>query len=295
MNGSLLALGTVQFGLPYGIANQQGQVSPAEARAIVDYARTIGIDTLDTAVAYGSSEQRLGEIGVQTWKIVSKLPPIPTGTGNVGQWVRASLERSLQLMRVRHLSALLLHQPADLLGSNGAKLQRALLDVREAGLIGKIGVSVYGPAELDGLVGRFPVEIVQAPFNVLDRRIVASGWLARLHDLGIEVHVRSVFLQGLLLIPRSARPAHFTRWQRIWSDWEEYLQASNQTPLEACLRFATSYPTIARIVVGIDSKLQLNQIFEAMQGETVSVPDLKCDDPFLLEPSRWNSPPPAAG
>ncbi len=291
-----LALGTVQFGLPYGIANRQGQVAPADARAILDYAVSIGIDTLDTAAVYGDSEQRLGEIGVQTLKIISKLPPIPDKTGDVGHWVRTTVEKSLELLRIRQLAGLLLHHPADLLGENGAQLHRALLDVQAAGLVRKIGVSVYRPAELDELIGRFPIEIVQAPFNVLDRRILTSGWLARLHGLGIEVHVRSVFLQGLLLLDRLARPPQFNRWQEIWQDWDEYLLASNQTPLEACVRFASSSPTIARVVVGIDSRRQLEEIFGALDGATVSLPyNLQCNDPHLLEPSRWKSLTPAAG
>jgi aryl-alcohol dehydrogenase-like predicted oxidoreductase len=282
--------------MPYGIANPAGQVSLAEARAIMNYAVSIGIDTLDTAAAYGDSEQRLGEIGVQTWKIISKLPPIPAGTGDVGLWVRTSVDRSLRLLRVHRLSGLLLHHPADLLGESGAQLQRALLDVQAAGLVGKIGVSVYRPAELDELVGRFPVEIVQAPFNVLDRRILTSGWLARLHGLGIEVHVRSVFLQGLLLFPRQARPAQFNRWQGLWRDWEEYLQVSNQTPLEACVRFASSPRGIARVAVGIDSRRQLEEIFATLQAGPASAPaHLLCDDPWLLEPSRWKSLSPAIG
>lgn len=291
-----LALGTVQFGLPYGIANRQGQVITAEAIAIVEYARSIGVDTLDTAAVYGDSEQRLGEIGVQTWKIISKLPPIPVGTADVGLWVRTSVERSLRLLRVHNLAGLLLHHPADLLGASGALLQRALLDIKASGLVGKIGVSIYSPAELDGLMKRFPVEMVQAPFNVLDQRILSSGWLSRLHDLGIEVHVRSIFLQGLLLLDRLARPPQFSRWQEIWRGWDEYLRASNQTPLEACVRFASSPPTIARVVVGIDTRRQLEEIFGALNGATLPLPyHLQCNDPHLLEPSRWKSLTPAAG
>ena len=291
-----LAIGTVQFGLPYGIANRQGQVLPAEAIAIIDYARSIGVDTLDTAAAYGDSEQRLGEIGLQKFKIISKLPPIPVKSGDVGHWVRTTVEKSLELLRIRQLAGLLLHHPADLLGENGAQLHRALLDVQAAGLVGKIGVSVYRPAELDELIGRFPIEIVQAPFNVLDHRILTSGWLARLHGLGIEVHVRSVFLQGLLLLDRLARPPQFNRWQEIWQDWEEYLLASNQTPLEACVRFASSSPKIARVVVGINSRRQLEEIFGALDGAAVSLPyHLQCNDPHLLEPSRWKSLTPVAG
>src|SRR3990172_7099104 len=109
-----LALGTVQFGLPYGVANLHGQVSFDEARAILNYAETAGLDMLDTAVAYGNSEQHLGEIGVTQWQVVSKLPAIPEACADVAAWVGASVEASLQRLQIRQLHGLLLHSPAQL-------------------------------------------------------------------------------------------------------------------------------------------------------------------------------------
>ena len=110
-----LALGTVQFGLNYGIANQQGQVSHDEAKAILDHASAHGIDTLDAAIAYGNSEQRLGEIGVQHWQVVSKLPAIPEGCSDISQWVADSVKESLQRLKIKRLYGLLLHRPQQLL------------------------------------------------------------------------------------------------------------------------------------------------------------------------------------
>jgi len=283
-----LALGTVQFGLPYGIANRHGQVTRAEATSIIGYARSIGIDTLDTAAAYGNSEQVLGAIGCRNWKIVSKLPPIPSGISDVMHWVHSTLDRSLRFLNVNHLDGLLLHNPADLFGDSGKKLHQALIEVKASGLASKIGVSIYDASELDRLFGHFPIELVQVPFNVLDQRILSSGWLARLNDLGIEVHVRSIFLQGLLLLEKQAIPPKFNRWHEIWRDWEDYLRASNQTPLEACVRFATSFPMIARVVVGIDSRRQLEEIIVALDGPIASLPyHLKSNDRQLIEPTRW--------
>ena len=110
-----LVLGTVQFGLPYGIANQVGQVSLAEGTSILQLATACGIDTLDTAIAYGESEQRLGQIGVKGWQIVSKLPPIPDGTAQPIRWVETEVASSLQNLNVSSLYGLLLHRPLQLL------------------------------------------------------------------------------------------------------------------------------------------------------------------------------------
>ncbi len=292
-----LALGTVQFGLPYGISNKNGQTDIEEAEAIIDYAREHGVDTIDTAVAYGQSESCLGKIGVQDFNVVTKMTAIPDGDVNVKAWVFNQAESSLERLKLQKMHAILLHQPLQLINPIiGQTLAESLISLKAEGLVDKIGVSIYSPHELEAVFKVLDLDLVQAPFNVLDRRLLTSGWLGRLHELGVEVHVRSVFLQGLLLFPRQARPAQFNRWQGIWCDWEEYLQATNQTPLEASVRFAAAPAAIARVVVGVDSRAQLAEIFAALQGGAAPAPDhLLCDDSLLLEPSRWKTLSPAVG
>src|SRR5450631_984591 len=123
-----LVLGTAQFGLAYGVANQGGLVDREEVQKIMDHAWLEGIDTLDTAAAYGESERRLGEIGVRQWRIISKLPAIPTSVTDVGAWVSSSIGHSLQLIGVLSLYGLLLHQPRQLLEPVGDALYRAMLE-----------------------------------------------------------------------------------------------------------------------------------------------------------------------
>ena len=110
-----LALGTVQFGLNYGIANLAGQVGLTEAQAILSHARKCGLDTLDTAVNYGDSEQRLGEIGVTDWQVISKLPALPEQCDDVATSVRNQVQASLERLRNTKLQGLLLHRPEQLL------------------------------------------------------------------------------------------------------------------------------------------------------------------------------------
>jgi len=283
-----LALGTVQFGLPYGIANQSGQVTVAEAGEILKLAGSSGIDMLDTAVVYGESEQRLGEIGVQGWRIVSKLPAVPEDCLDLERWMAEALNGSLQRLKVSGLYGLLLHRPQQLLESRGERLYQALQQLKQAGVVEKIGISIYGPAELAAICSRFPIDLVQAPFNVLDRRLIDSGWLARLAEQGTEVHVRSIFLQGLLLMAANDRDRKFARWQSLWSDWDNWLRDQHLTPLQACLRHALSFPEIGRVVVGVDSRAQLREILGAATGALPELPaGLACSDVDLLNPARW--------
>jgi len=284
-----LALGTAQFGLNYGIANHAGQTSLREAKDILGVARAHGVRMVDTAAAYGDSERRLGEIGLQDWAVISKIPMIPDGIVNVGEWVRESVESSLNRLRLRSLCGVLLHRPEQLLSPIGDALYAALRELKNQGLAQNIGVSIYDPAELDDLCSRYRFDIVQCPFNVVDRRLIDSGWLYRLRDQGTEVHVRSIFLQGLLILSQQTRPTKFSRWEDLWSTWERWLARNALTPLQACLNYALSFPEIGRVVLGVDQVGQLRQLIGVIGCPIPDVPqDLRCNDLRLINPSLWN-------
>lgn len=285
---SRFAIGTVQFGQTYGIANHAGQVSLGEATAILTFARSVGIDTVDTAIVYGESEERLGEIGMTPFKVVSKLPAIPESCQDVAAWVNNSVAASLGRLRLNKLHGLLLHRPEQLLGVQGAELYRALDGLRMRGVVEKIGISIYGPDELDTLWHRFRFDIVQAPFSIVDQRMAESGWFDRLRRDGAEVHVRSIFLQGLLLMSEADRPPVFDRWSCIWQRWHAWLEHEELTPLQACLGFALSQPEIDRVVVGVDSLRQLQAILDSTEVSCLMPPEnLMCEDENLINPSRW--------
>jgi len=283
-----LALGTAQFGLRYGIANATGQVSRHEAVTILRRAAEAGIDTIDTAMAYGNSESRLGSIGVRGFRIVSKLPALPEGTDDVSGWVAAALVASLRRLDVDCLYGLLLHRPDQLLALDGEAIFAALMNMKTRGLVRKIGVSIYDPAELDALASRFTFDLVQAPFSVLDRRLLESGWLSRLAAAGTEVHVRSVFLQGLLLLPASRRPATIARWAPVLRPYDDWVTRSGATAAEVCLPYALAQPAVTRVVVGVDSAAQLEELLVASRRSPVPLPaEVRCEDVDLLNPARW--------
>lgn len=189
---------------------------------------------------------------------------------------------------MERLGGLLLHAPMQLLGPNGAAIYAALERLRAAGLTKRIGISVYAPEELEVLIGRFDFDIVQAPLNILDRRLAASGWLDRLHAAGVEVHVRSLFLQGLLLMPAGQRPEEFSRWKPLWDLWHDWLAASGLTAIQACVAFAGAQPHVDRAVVGVDSLRQLEDILAALSQDRIELPpELASEEPDLVNPSRW--------
>lgn len=293
MTGGLtkLALGTAQFGLNYGIANQRGQITASEVATLLTRAHQAGINTLDTAIDYGESEAVLGTVDLDGWRVVSKLPALPADCNSITDWVRSQIESSLQRLGIAHLHAMLLHRPIELLGEHGRTLHTALTAARAAGLIKKIGVSVYQPEELDPLWATYgDFDLVQAPLNIFDRRLISSGWLQKLKQSGCEVHTRSAFLQGLLLMPTQQRPEKFQRWKPLWDQWEGWLSRHNASAMQTCLSFALSNNSIDRVILGVDSLSQLEQIIAAAKSSTMPLPPdtMQCDDTELLNPAMWD-------
>ncbi len=285
---SRLALGTVQFGVPYGIANRAGQVTRLEAKAMLQLAAVKSIDTIDTAISYGDSEACLGELGVHDFKVVTKLPAAPKDCEDISAWVTQQVNASLARMNVPNVYGLLLHRSVQLLEANGAELYRALQVLKDSGRVRKIGVSIYSPSELDLLVPQYHLDLVQGPFNLLDQRLYRSGWMRRLKDHGVEVHTRSVFLQGLLLMSHAEIPAKFSRWNGLWSNWHGWLAAYETSPIEACLAFPLSHHEIDRVVVGADNVKQLNQIIDSASVKSISdLPYLESKDEALINPANW--------
>jgi aryl-alcohol dehydrogenase-like predicted oxidoreductase len=284
-----LALGTAQFGLPYGIANQAGQVSRKDVSSMLQLAASNGIDTLDTAIAYGESEAALGQAGTQGFNVVTKLPAMPDDCLDVISWVMTLVDASFSRLGVSSVHGLLLHRPEQLLGPHGKELYEALCALKEYGKVQKIGVSIYNPLELDELTRLFHFDLVQAPFNIIDSRLHRTGWLQRLKDDEVEIHTRSAFLQGLLLMTEENMPSKFTPWSNLFQRWYTWLAEHHVSAVQACLAFSLSFPEIDRVIVGADSLNQLDEIIKAARMTIPdNLPDLYCEAENLINPARWS-------
>lgn len=284
-----LALGTVQFGLDYGIANKTGQVSMCEVQNILSLANEYGINVLDTAIQYGISEEVLGKFGVDGFLLVTKLPSLPNDEENLVHWVTDQVCESLARLRKKELYGLLLHRSDNLLGSQGEQLIQVLAHLKNEGFIQKIGVSIYSPDELESVYKKIKIDLLQAPLNVVDRRLQSSGWLDRLKDDGVEVHARSAFLQGLLLMERRKIPQKFSRWSSLWDQWHEKLKVLGVSPLAACLSYPLSLEQVDQVIVGVDSAAQLLEILQAAENTNKALEwsFMRSTDEDLINPSNW--------
>ena len=283
-----IALGTAQFGSMYGIANRTGQINLEQGRNILARAKQSGINTLDTAISYGDSETTLGAIGCSSWNVISKLPSIPAGIADISAWVKSEVGLSLERLKIPTLYGLLLHRPSDLLGSHGEALAESLLDLKVSGMVSKLGVSIYLPEELEPLAGIQMLDIVQAPMNIVDRGLASSGWLSKLHQRPVEIHTRSAFLQGLLVMSPAERPAWLTKWSEIFGIWDAWISETGMSRIEACLAHIRSYEQIDQAIIGVDSVSQLDEILEALNVPPLRAPtSLESDDQQLINPSMW--------
>ena len=288
---SKLALGTVQFGLEYGIANEVGKITMSEASKILRNANESKIDMLDTAIAYGDSENVLGKIGVNNFNIVSKLSLPLENYINIGSWVEEQVKASLGRLGIPSLYGLLIHRSQNLLGKSSKDLINALNLIKESGRVKKIGLSIYDPSELDQVNQILKLDIVQAPLNIIDRRLEQSGWLSRLHEEGVEVHTRSVFLQGILLMQRNKIPLKFERWSDIWNQWNKELKKNHLSAVDACLSYPLSMSNVDRVVVGVDNEEQLKMLIAASQTDAAQHDwsFMKSNDQMLINPSNWSA------
>ncbi len=287
---SKIALGTVQFGIDYGINSENGQIRPEEVRGILNYAYSQNIDLLDTAPAYGSSEKVLGEANVQNFKVVTKTRHFDNAeiSNDDIDLLKKDFSCSLVDLRQESFYGVLVHDANDLLKPGSKKLFDQLESLKQAEKIKKIGVSVYDNKQLQSILENFDIDIVQLPFNILDKRLIDSGMLVKLQNRGIEVHARSVFLQGLLLMSNQDRPRKFHRWNALWKTWHEWLNDNQITALEAAIRHAVSMPEISKVLVGVDTKDQLKEIIIASDGILPNIPaELYTNDVNLLNPSNW--------
>ena len=283
-----LAIGTAQFGLSYGVANNGSKVSENEVKKILTIARQSGIELIDTAISYGDSENVLGSAGIEGWKIITKLPKIPLNIIGLSDWMHNQIQESLNRLAISSIYGVLLHCPNQLLGYRGGEILDALKALKTNKLTKKIGISIYSPLELDNFDLGQSLDIVQTPLNLLDRSLIESGWIERLNQLKIEIHVRSVFLQGLLLMKSEERPQKFSKYSQLWLEWDRWLYANNLSPLQGCMSFINSIEGIDGVLVGVDSSQQLKEIIAASNLKLENIPNWsQLIDPNLINPSLW--------
>lgn len=277
-----LGLGTVQFGCNYGISNKKGQVSPEEISRILEFAKSQDIDTLDTASLYGNSEEVLGRFDLSEFNVVTKTVKVDKTLSRDEnlQNFRDAFYKSQKNLGYIELYGLMFHEANDLLGQNGGELWDLVCDFKEKEYVKKIGVSVYTPEQLLKIIDTFDIDIVQLPLNLLDQRFVPL--LKELKQKNIEVHTRSTFLQGLLLMKD---------WE-INSYFDEIKPLLNEIPepkISHALQFVNNIKEVDKIIVGTTCLKDLEEIIGYLDKKIEPIEYNRfiiTDERFIL-PQNW--------
>ncbi len=284
---SKIALGTVQFGVEYGINNKSGQVTKEETFKILEFALANGINTLDTAPAYGNAEVRIGNFIVENkateFNIVSKY----SSPGDEKQ--ETVLSNSLKNLNVKNLYGYLAHDFKKF-GNDVSKVKK-FLELKKTGLLKKIGFSLYFPKDLKFLIDNsIQFDILQIPYNVFDQRF--ESYFKILKGRNVEINIRSCFLQGLVFMDPEKLPEKLVGFKNKLNTLQNLALEEKTSVHNLCLNFCRSNPNIDKIILGVDSlqnlKDNLSHLNEKTENNILNqLHELREENENLILPVNW--------
>lgn len=285
-----LGLGTAQFGLDYGLTNAAGRVPERDVAAILSEAAQGGVCYIDTAPAYGRAETVLGRVlpAQAPFRIVSKTRHFADGIANP-EIVRADLQASLAALRRYSIHGLLAHRADDLLGPGGERLWTMMEALKSDGLTARIGVSVYTPEQVDALIGRFPLDIVQLPLSLFDQRMHLGGQLERLKARGVEVHARSLLLQGVLLSRPEALPPFLAPLGPRLEALAAAAHDCDRNIMDLALAFVRLLGRVDVAILGVTKRRELRALMAALHRPipALQFAGFAVADQQLIDPRGW--------
>lgn len=279
-----IILGTVQFGLKYGINNTAGKPSDNEVFEMLDYAFENSIECLDTADAYGDAIQIIGKyhsLRDRRFKLLSKFKGIKPGG------LKEQAIRSLQILSIDSFEVYSFHSYKDYV--ENPTITEELYALKQSGLIKKVGISVYTNTELKEVINLKIIDVIQIPFNILDNNNVRGELLEEAELKGKEIHIRSVFLQGLFFL--NELPEKLKLLEKYIVLLKQYCQQASISMHELALSYALFNTRIAKVLIGVDNKAQLSANIESIKEHKEAFDfidqNIKVYENELLNPVNW--------
>ena len=282
-----LSIGTAQFGFKYGICNNSGIVRKKEVRKIIKFCKLKKISSIDTAQGYGKSHKVLGSIDLKKFQVTTKISITKKiRNKNLEDYVVLEINKILKQLKVKKLYAVLIHNTDQLKNKFGNNFYEVLQTLKKRKKILKIGVSVYTKKELDFIIKNYNIDIVNLPISVANQEFCQKNYLLKLKKKNIEIHVRSIFLQGLLLSSYIHLPKKF-RNNIFFLEWFKWLKMYNYNPLDVSLGFIKSIKYIDKIVIGVDNLDQLKKIVKTYKKRLKYKFKKFSQLSILRKPSKW--------
>ena len=193
-----IIIGTANFGMKYGLGYKN--VNQKEIKKILSFGKKNGIRTLDTAPSYKNAFENLRRNKIENWDIISKIPSIPKNIENIKNYIKKIFFSNLKKINLSKIHTILIHDEKDILNvTKGKKILKILNHFKKEKLVKRVGCSIYDSYKVKRVIKNYDFDVIQCPYNIFDKRLVDSGLFRLLKKRKINIHLRSIFLQGLLL------------------------------------------------------------------------------------------------
>jgi aryl-alcohol dehydrogenase-like predicted oxidoreductase len=277
-----IIFGSAQLGFKYGLKKKK--INNKELSKIYKILKPNALSFFDTAINYGNSQKRIGDLRLNK-KVITKIKLPNRKEKNIKLWFNKMLIKSLKDLKIKKLHGLLIHDTSDILKKKNQLLDD-ILELKKKKLVSKVGISVYEISEINQVLKFWKPDIIQIPLNIFDQRFLQKDLLKKLKKQNIEIHVRSCFLKGLLL--QSQLKIGNLKSKNLFKKFVLWCNSKNITQLTACLHFIKKIKYIDGVIVGFDTAKQLREIIHSFRKKLVLVPDdFANNEKKIIDPRKW--------
>ena len=288
MINSKLCFGTANFVKNYGINKSEGY-SLKKIKKTLFILKQNKIKYIDTAVSYKNVEKNIGKLNLNFFKIYTKIPQTPKKIKNIDLWIRNQIFQSFRKTNKFIYEGVFLHNPEDLIKNKKKQIYDSLINLKKEKKIKKIGISIYNLDNLKKIIKEFKIDIVQIPYNLFDSGRKKKKLLKILKNNKIEIHVRSIFLQGVLLMNSNKLPLYFRKWKNKFIKFENWCLKNKVSKIQACLNAVLEDKMFNRILISAENEKQLFEIFDAINKRIKKdyPKKLQSNEKKLIDPRLW--------
>ena len=276
-----LVIGSANFTQKYGA--DPIKLNYKENRKILKLAKNIGIYEIDTAKTYLKRKDIFLDMD-KKFKFSTKI--IPNSKWVSLEFCQKQLEDHFKSFSTNKIETLLFHDIKILFTKRGMKIFKNLEVLKKKKFFKKIGLSIYDTSCLNYLNSNYNFDVVQCPYNILDKRILTTGWHDKLKNQGIETHIRSIFLQGLLVNKSVYKKFYFKKWQKLFFNWFKNLENNNISPIDYCLSDLLNFD-FDKIIIGINNSENLKEIINFKTIRKNKMINFNISDTKLIDPRNW--------
>ena len=288
MTNNKLCFGTANFVKNYGINKSEGY-NQKKVKIILNLLKQNKIKYIDTAINYKNVERKIGKFNLNFFEIYTKIPEIPKKIKNIDLWIHNQITLSLKKTNKFFFEGVFLHNPEDLLKNKKKQIFDTLETLKKQKKIKKIGVSVYDLKTLKRIIKEFKIDIIQIPYNLFDRGQKKKELLNILKKNKIEIHARSIFLQGVLLMDSNKLPQRLKKWKNKFIQLENWCMKNKVSKIQACLNAVLEDKIFNKVLISVENEKQLFQLLNAINKRNKKnyPKNLQTNEKKLIDPRLW--------